>query len=423
MLRYDFGIVRNIPREKYLALVSFVESNGGRMGRKGKYWGFRIQPQSYDHVQAYLNNNGFVTHTLGDHLDKVRHFFAIPPKRLGGYCYLLLPAAEKWQFLDPISRQWTYIKTLDELGVKGATVRAGSVLRSFNKGNQQYFKVNDAGTKINPLNTKRAATNLAALYFEPKKAYWASHRLTWALSIRTLGVVPDDIFFALARMRPFVEVPEGVFAFAHSDFNTVQEFLKVIRIELVRCSKLIMLPGDESRAMGTPLIYFTDIEPQKSQAIRSLLEDFGAKTEISGSMLSVMYRNDHFKLGGFIEADDPYYDGTLYIPLHSLEDANAFATAMASIMRRLRIREPHPEKILSVHWPVGCEADGNFILDTFIHHMDDEEFTAKILAQPSKLALVRQWYVDCINNTDFNVPESFAFLELLRTASRVLSAI
>jgi hypothetical protein len=422
--RYEFAILRSVPRSKYFSLKAAVRESGGMMQHAGSdQWGFSIPAQSYDNIVNWVVTNELSIHTLLDHLDRLRHFYHLPKKDLGKYCFVDLPPRERWQYFNPESRSWVYLDTMDEFGIKGAFTRAGSILKCLRKGQTEYYKVSDSGSKIYLLQTKRAALNLAAQYFSNKKAYWVEHKETSVIPIRTLGIMPEDIFLALARMRPFRGVADGLLAFTRGDFSVIQEFLKVIKIDLMKCSRLVELPGDKSRTRGTPLLGFVDAGRARVNAIESLIADLGTTVTENGDFLKIVSKTDEFKMAFVVSDAALFHDETLFVPVADLGDASAFRSCLVSLSTRLGRKNADVDKMLAIHWNIESKADAQFVVTIFLKHLDDPKFTAQLLSNTDKFEVIRKWYEDCIATTDFNSPQGFSLHDLLRQVSRSLSPI
>lgn len=420
--RYEFAILRSIPKTTYFALKALIIANGGAMYyASSNQWGFTIPHQAYDKIVNWITGNDLQIHTLLDHLDQVRNFFRVPKKEIGKYCFVDLPPREKWQYFDSATRSWIDFDTLSEFGMKGGLTRAGTVMKCSEKGETEYYKVSDSGTKIYLLETKRAALNLAAQYFSEKKAYWVEHKQAWVIPLRTLGIMPEDIFYALVRMRPFREVAEGLLVFAKTDFALIKEFLKIINITLVKCSRLIELPGDMSKARGTPLLRLEDIDKARISTIKSLIEDLGASVIENADTLSIAGRADKFKIA-FVDSDATrFHDETFFVPVSKLNEVSVFYDCARLLAIRLGRKNLSIDKLLAIHWNIISDADAQFVVKTFIKNINDPEFSSQMLSRSDKIQAIRKWYEDCLDGTDFNSQEGLMLYDLLRKVSQVLS--
>lgn len=401
--RYRFACTRTLPKKKYFALKSIVQSNGGYTGSFGRYWSFTLPASAYDTALNLLRQIIPEIHTLPEHLDNIRHSFNVKPKALGGYCFTTLPKGEGWQWLDTSSRLWIQLDAFQSGSSTVANIRAGSIIRCFEGGIMKFYKVNDAGTQLHLLNTRRAAGNLAALYFSTKKAYWVDHGSQWVIPIHLLGEVPEDIFLALARMRPLAEVFSGLLVFSKDDFSMVREFLKVIRIELVQCSRLVQLKGDESKKSGTPLLSLSDVGPAKIESLRSLMSAMGIEVSTEKDMMRVTSPTDSFNIA-FTAGEKPIFqDDTLYLPTTTIEDVRSFREVAKSILKRLRNLEVPLNRLLALTWKPTNQADESFLIDVFLQNIDDAAFVDALLQNDDKLSIIRKWYGDTVQNVDFSM--------------------
>lgn len=421
--RYEFSIVKNIPKSKYAMLKETIGSVGGMMRQRGGGWGFSVPPQAYNTILSWAAANDLSVHTLFDHLDRLRYGYHIPKKELGKYCFVDLPRREKWQYFDPNSRAWTFLKGMDDVDTKGVFARAGSILKCEKGGQVEYYKVSDNSGKVHQLQTKRAALNLAAQYFSEKKVYWIAHKQTWVIPTRSAGILPEDIFHGLARMRPFWDVPKGLLAFAKEDFVIVREFLKVLKIDLVECSRLIELPGDKSKIRGTPLLRLEDIESGRVNAIMSLISDLGGTVSIDKDFIHVATAKEKFRIGFVGSNDAVVHDDTLFVPVADIADAPAFQGCASSLSSRLSKKRPEVDKLLALHWDIKTDADSHFVVATFLKYLWDDKFTSDLLSSTAKFDVIHKWYEDCIVSTDFDSAQGFALHDILRKVSRTLAFV
>lgn len=413
--RYRFACTRTLPKKKYFAIKSIVQNNGGHTGSFGKYWSFTIPSSSYDTVLYLLRQIVPDIHTLPEHLDNIRHYFNLKPKVLGHYCFTIMPKGEGWQWLDTSSRLWIQLDTFQSGTSTVANIRAGCIIRCFEQGIMKFYKVNDAGTQLHPLSTRRAGGNLAALYFSTKKAYWVDHGSQWVIPIHLLGEVPQDIFLALARMRPLAEVFSGLLVFSKEDFDVIREFLKVIRVELVQCSRLVQLKGDESKKSGTPLLSLSDVGPAKVASLRSLFAAMGIEVSVEMDIMRITSTADSFNIA-FTAGEKPIFqDDTLYLPTTTIEDVRSFREVAKSILKRLRNLEVPLNRLLALTWNPTNQADESFVIEVFLQNIDDTAFVDSLLASKYKLAIIRKWYEDTMQNVDFSM------LDKLRKVSKHLA--
>jgi hypothetical protein len=399
----------------YLDIKTNIIKQKGVMKGFGKYWGFIARPENYRAILDIIRKDSILVHTLEDHLSSIGSFYGPEIKPLGPNIFVSLPAGTEWQYLDNVTRLWTYMNCFTTGGNSAANIRGGSILRCNQNGMLRYFKLESLGTKLHPLGSKRAAYNLAMKYFLFKKIYWIPHDKYWVIPIHQLGMLPDEVFDCFSRMRPFPGVLDGLLVFAEEDLGIVTKFMRSIKIGMVRSSKMVQLPNDKSKVKGTPLIPLSDIRPERLLCIKVLTESIGTKTFHDEDYISVKTQSDSFRIGFIPDEQYQVMADTLYFPFDELANPEKLFELLKLVFKRLKMGTHNLDQKMALNLDISSKLDENFIINVMLKYVEDGTFISALLLDDTRNKIVQNWYV---TNVDIVNLET---CELLRRVSRYIT--
>ncbi len=420
----QFALTEKLPIDQYTQLCKIVMGLGGKMNSIYKNPGFKVPLDKVSDVAQVISQMGLDLHRQNEHLANVFAGFPAEEIEPGHYRFVSLPAEGKWAFLDPQTRLWVGVTSMQSDTGVGANLREHTAVRQTDPGKITYYYVGGRGKELHEVE-KRAAFNLAARRFTSRKAFWTSHdKLGFGvIHLSSLRMVPDDIFRGLVSLRPHEYVMDGYMYFDIKDFELVKQFLKAIKIDLVRCLELVILPGDTGKASGSPVIPIADIAPAVISSFCSFISSIGGATTKEYDAIKVKNNEDTYTVR-FVDRSKPIAvssDNILYIPLSLAENVKEFLPVAKSLAKRAR-KNIHLQKTLAECWAISNEADMSFLLDCITENLDDDKFIGTLLSNPQKLEHVRKWYNEAVKGDDANDMLN-APLDLLRGISKYLSQI
>jgi len=419
----QFVIHNRLTQKNYAKLKEIVtEELKGKMNNEYKISGFTVPTDQCGRAIEFLNGLELKVHDLYEHIGKVFSGFSKNESTLGRSKFVSLPEGMEWQFLDPDTRLWSRIDVLINSNGNGANLKEGSVIKCRQKGMEKFFFVGGKGKELHEIE-KRAAYNLASRTFTQRTAYWATHQVgNWGIGViklTSLRAVPDDIFNALARLRPVQKVIPQFLYFSLVDYELVKQFLKSIRIDLKKCKGFEVLPGDNGKASGSPLIPISGINSKKITTIRNLIESLGGRVTLQNDdHLEIKFENDSsidFSIW-FVERDENQTfaeyvveSQKFYIPLLAIDNIKTFSPIAKAIIHRAK-KKADIKKLVCLCLEITNETDKQFLLDCIFTEIDDTEFITKIFSNKDKKSILVNWYNESVKGDEtgeewMNAPE------------------
>ncbi|AJA92406.1 hypothetical protein T478_1399 [Candidatus Nitrosopelagicus brevis] len=417
----QFLILTRLDYKKYKDIQEFVELNSGKMNSEFRLAGFRVPLEIVDQTIDFLRKIDVTVHDLLTHVRNVFSGYTKETLSLGRHRFVKLPKGREHRFLDPKTRRWIYIKNPENS--IGVPLREHQIIKCENQGNDEYYYLG-AEEELH-LVDKRAAFNLASRTFTNRTVYWADHKMLGfgTIKLNSLGMIPDDIFNSLTRLRPNEVILYGMLYFKITYFELLKVFLKANKINLLKCEDFVTLPGDNGKASGSPLISLSDIESEKIQTISNLIEKLNGKITKTKTELKVTFENDSYSIL-FVDNDSSraipvHEENKLYIPIALIENIREFEASAHKILYRAG-KKLDIKKTLAECVEISNDADLSFVTECLTENIDDIDFIKKLLSDPSKESYLRNWFEDLVKNTTLegwiNAPEG-----LFRKLSHIFS--
>ena len=417
----QFVLPEKLPIQQYTQLCKVVVGLGGKMNSAYKNPGFKVPLDKIGDAAYLISQIGLDLHRQNEHLANVFAGFPTEEVATGQYRFVSLPEDGGWQFLDPQTRLWVSVTSMQSDTGMGANMREHTAVRHTQSGKTMYYYLGGKGKELHEVE-KRAAFNLAARRFSRRNAFWTEHENLGfgVIHLSSLRMVPNDIFFGLVSLRPYEYVMDGYLYFDIKDFELVKQFLKAIKIDLFRCLELVILPGDTGKGSGSPVIPIADITPAVVSSFCSFISSIGGTTTKESGAIKVKNNQDSYTVR-FVDrrnAIPVFSDNILYIPLSLVENVKEFLSVAASLAKRAK-KNVHLWKNLAECWTVSNETDMSFLLDCIAENLEDDEFITRLLSNQQKQEQVRKWYDESVKGADANDMLN-APLDLLRSLSKHL---
>lgn len=395
LYRHRFVLLHHLCPSTYRLVKQIVEKNGGTFHYvSGKRWGFETTKENHQHILNMLNICSVPVHTLEEHVCNLEARYDSKSLKLGKQCYLDLTEGDEWYILNPQTRSWCEIIPF----CGGMLVREGSVLRCDLKGDIKFYWFKglgeDSSPKILELQ-KRAAWNIAARYFEPRPVYWIEHKElgVGAITSASLGGLPDDIFAALVKFRPFEKHIHGLFIFESEDYELAKKVLGYINARTIKSTNVVILPGDPDKLHGTPVISLSETPIDRIDSFKTILATIaGDEVRLGDNSIEVPSSGGNFKVVFVGRSKGCAIGKTFYVPLNAIEDTRRIFKLVAAIGECFKMNVDVVEKLFVLNWSAKNEADTSFMLEAFIRNIDDPEFVQKLMTLPENRNLVCQWH-------------------------------
>jgi hypothetical protein len=245
--RLKFIILKYLIGKQY-AFVCDVFKQLGAVREEG-FW--RTSFNNIDSIVAKLQEGGYEVETLERAITWLKRTMYSPMLRreLGKKVFVKLPTKPNaiWHYLDVQKRAWGKI-AFESSKEMGEILPEGTVVRQKVGEEENYFLVVRGGD-LQPL-TKRSALNIAARTFGPRTIAYAVEGELMAVRADEVGLLPDEIFSLIVRLRPTKEYRQKIFLFYARDVPLVSELFSLVNISLSKGSFRLREYQKKARTRG-----------------------------------------------------------------------------------------------------------------------------------------------------------------------------
>ena len=130
----QFVLPERLPIQQYAQLCKVVVDLSGKMNSAYKNTGFKVPLDKIGDAAHLISQMGLDLHRQNEHLANVFAGFPTEEIDTGQYRFVSLPEDGRWQFLDPQTRLWVSVTSMQSEAGIGAIMREHTAVRHTQHG-------------------------------------------------------------------------------------------------------------------------------------------------------------------------------------------------------------------------------------------------------------------------------------------------